>query len=454
MHPQEIDVDALHLTADQQDLVRETVRSLLESSLFRRSKRYPAFLEFVVLNTLAGNAHLLKERVVADEVFGRSHDYDPSSDPVVRYTAGEVRKRLALYFGDHPEAPVRIDLPLGGYTAEFHFRSSTAQHTGEEFPVHEFPDSAATLAPISPAPVSQHPVGQHSASQSTARQARPSASRRSIWLVASSLVAVLLVAAWAVARWGYADKRPEREFWWPVLHNESPAVVVVGEGAYPSLDRSPSPQSSPPAASPPPSQSDQSGDTVLDEGRLVLGNALAVSQVCNTFRRYGRDCRIIPVQSVSFPEIHNSSIVLVGAFDNPLTIRFLSTLRYQLRSESSHADGVLVSRTIVDQSQQGKNSKWTLGQDRPSGDSGADYAILARFHSDINDGMVVVIAGLGPQGTHSAGDYVCSANADTMRDIVAQAPKSWGGVNFEAVLQIDLMRGNPGHVRVVATQYW
>src|SRR5579862_9806087 len=106
---------------DQQQAVRDTLRSILDSPYFSKSKRYPAFLEYVVVSTLEGNDAALKESVLAAEVFGRSLDYDSASDSVVRVAAGEVRKRLAQYYNEHPEATVRIDLPIGSYTPEFRY---------------------------------------------------------------------------------------------------------------------------------------------------------------------------------------------------------------------------------------------------------------------------------------------------------------------------------------------
>ncbi|MGA3008614.1 MAG: hypothetical protein ABSD72_00005, partial [Terracidiphilus sp.] len=57
-------------------------------------------LSYVVEQTLLGNTDQLKERIIGIEVFDRQPDYDPSADPIVRFTASEVRKRLAMYYVD------------------------------------------------------------------------------------------------------------------------------------------------------------------------------------------------------------------------------------------------------------------------------------------------------------------------------------------------------------------
>src|SRR3954471_1631049 len=80
------------------DLVLDQLRRILESPGFRNSKRYAAVLRYIVEQTLNGNADHLKERTIGVDIFGRTPDYDTSSDHVVRSAMAEVRKRLGQYY--------------------------------------------------------------------------------------------------------------------------------------------------------------------------------------------------------------------------------------------------------------------------------------------------------------------------------------------------------------------
>ena len=105
---------------------------MLISPEFRTSKRSQEFLRYVVEHALNGQADLLKERTIGIDVFGRSTDYDPGEDATVRVKAGEVRKRLGLYYSEQGALDlIRIELPLGTYVPEF--------HTIEAPPVAPFP---------------------------------------------------------------------------------------------------------------------------------------------------------------------------------------------------------------------------------------------------------------------------------------------------------------------------
>src|SRR5437867_4174239 len=100
--------------------VREELDRVLAGHEFRSSKRSQDFHRYVTENTLQGHGDMLKERTIGIEVFGRSTSYEPSDDATVRVKAGEVRKRLGIYYsGEGAHNPVRIELPSGTYVPEF-----------------------------------------------------------------------------------------------------------------------------------------------------------------------------------------------------------------------------------------------------------------------------------------------------------------------------------------------
>ena len=110
------------LSEPEKDAVREQLRRLLANPFFSHSKRFPTFLSFVTEQTLAGEADNIKERTLGIEIFGRDADYDTASDPIVRVTAAEIRKRVAQYYQDPAHTnELRIALPSGSYIPTFHW---------------------------------------------------------------------------------------------------------------------------------------------------------------------------------------------------------------------------------------------------------------------------------------------------------------------------------------------
>src|SRR6266566_9643823 len=104
----------------EREAIRNQMERMLANPLFKNSKRYPNLLRYIVEHTLAGFPAELKERTLGIEVFGRQPDYDTNADPIVRATAGEVRKRIAQYYQNlEHEGEARIHLSPGSYVPEF-----------------------------------------------------------------------------------------------------------------------------------------------------------------------------------------------------------------------------------------------------------------------------------------------------------------------------------------------
>jgi hypothetical protein len=106
---------------------------ILATPLFSNSKRFPAFLSYVVAHVIDQGDGSLKERRLGVEVFGRVPDYDTAQDPVVRMTAVEIRKRLAQYYSTPGhEDELRIELAPGSYMPAFYPAPGTAAYACEE----------------------------------------------------------------------------------------------------------------------------------------------------------------------------------------------------------------------------------------------------------------------------------------------------------------------------------
>ena len=174
-------------TDRERDAVRVQMERLLSHDLFKHSRRYPTLLRYVVEHALDNDMDRLKERRLGIEVFGREADYDTNLDPVVRITAGEIRKRIAQYYHETGHAGrSRIDLPVGSYVPEF-----------------QPPAETRSLDPL-----------------------RPSRHR---WL-AAAITAVALIAVLAGLAWTrpWASRSALEQFWSPVLASSSPVLLCVG----------------------------------------------------------------------------------------------------------------------------------------------------------------------------------------------------------------------------------
>ena len=88
-----------------------------------RAEKLIQLLNFLVETTLNGNAHYLKETTIWVSVFGRSPDYDPKTDTIVRSQAWRLRAKLRDYYvTEGAQDAVIIDIVKGQYSATFSLR--------------------------------------------------------------------------------------------------------------------------------------------------------------------------------------------------------------------------------------------------------------------------------------------------------------------------------------------
>ncbi len=404
------------LAIDNKAVLQQLDR-MLKSRHFRNSRRYPVFLAHIVRRRLEGDLDSLKERILGIEVFKRPHDYDTGADPVVRITAGEVRKRIALYYHDEgTDQELRIELPAGSYVPMFFpFPASIAP---PDLPL-PLPESADEPIRVGTAPTQD---------QELPRQGWP----LRFWVLTATLVVALGIAvstAWFRA-W---RSSPVQSMWRPFFDSPDQALIVVGSplGAL----------AGPVGNAPPDSHS---------HVHLSLNDALALADVASLFEVHHRSYRVEAAAATSLDDLRKRPVVLIAAFGNPWSGRILAPLRFSLLRQQVAADGSTILGSIVDRRHPG--SMWNFDFAKPVTVNSKDYAIVARLHSDLTEGPVAVIAGLGASATESAGEFVSSP--EYLQQINTVAPASWRDKNLELVLEVPIVDGKASHAHIVASEFW
>jgi hypothetical protein len=82
----------------------------------------------------------------------------------------------------------------------------------------------------------------------------------------------------------------------------------------------------------------------------------------------------------------------------------------------------------------------------------ADYAIVARFHDPTVEGMVMVVAGIGPSGTEAAGEFVQSPQE--LEQLGRMLPSGWEHKNVEMVLKSNIIGGQAGPPILLSATSW
>lgn len=393
---------------------REEVRAqlvrLLASPPFQHSKHYPGLLRYVVNETLEGRAGHLKERSLGVEVFGRDPGYDTNADPVVRTSACEVRKRIAQYYHEPGhEAEVRIDLSSGSYTPEF-----------------RYPPQVALL----PAPAAETQSGSPAPAGLRDEALRPR------WVrVAYAAVPLTLVALGTLA-WHSAPS-PAEKFWSPVLGSGESVVMALGGNPAEGLR----PTSSATAEVGP------SLREVLRGDQVAFSDALTLARLTGVTREFGRrKVDIRRAAAFSLTDLRKGPVILIGAFNNAWTMELESDLRFRFEWDDDQHTGRIRDR-------RNPNAReWTSNPALPYSSVTRDFAVVSRFHNPLTEKMVVVVAGLGRDGTIAAGEFVTEPRY--LEALAKLAPGGWEHKNLQVLLATDIVKGTTGPPQILATHFW
>ena len=129
------------------EAVLDELQRVLNHSTFKDTKRLKRFLEYVVMETLDGRGARLKGYSLGIEVFDRADDFDPQGDTIVRVQAGQLRRRLDLYYAQDGRAnPARILLPKGRYEPVFELRREVSKNEASTRPKPSLEAPADKLA--------------------------------------------------------------------------------------------------------------------------------------------------------------------------------------------------------------------------------------------------------------------------------------------------------------------
>lgn len=411
-------------STEEAELVRKQLDKVFHDSRFSLSRRYQSFLRFV-LDQALNEVTILKERAVGAEVFERAPDYDTNSDPIVRVTAVEIRKRLNDYYDDPLHADeLRIELPVGSYIPQF-FKPET-QEAEPAVEQKLLPDPIKEQR----APVAATPVPE---SKSPIIRTRPVIRHRNLWILGCSVVVISVLVC--LAYWLSPHESALDSFWRPIFRSKQPVLIAV---AFQNPDATFILED--PVRTPPP------GSHIQRPAAMAIDDTVALVGVGDILKSRQQPYRVKGQDQINFSDLRQGPAVLIGAFDNRWTLQLTEPLRFHFEHDSQRAQW-------IEDRQTPQIRRWQRSPDALSlTRSYDDYAIVARFLDPLTNNFVVVAAGLTNNGTAAAGEFL--DNPALLKQFAARAPKGWQDRNLEVVLKTTVIGGTASAPQVVATNFW
>lgn len=397
----------------------EQLERILESPHFRSSKRCSHFLRHVVERAGEHRLDSLKERTLGVEVFERDPNYDTNQDPVVRVTAGEVRKRLAQYYLEAGRGDaIRITMPSGSYIPEIQLAPVRSEGAGG-----------------APAP-SRRPV----------RRAR-------LLTAAAAVIGVALLAG--VASIVLSSRKSGLDlFWDPVISSEKPVLICIGQPkAYVfnskvqgHLDRWFDPTTNRQKLQPPISAIPLPEVVPAWTNYIPLKDTQILLRLSGLLANKGKTVELAGARTLSLSDLRGRPVVLVGAFNNEWTARLGAQLRFYFDLDVAN------SAELVRDRQNPLRTDWKIVNAWPQRNITVDYGVVTRMVNPATEKTVVIVAGITHFATVAAGEFLI--REEYFQQALAKAPSDWYRKNMQVVISADVISGASGPPKVQETHFW
>jgi len=427
------------------------LRHVLQSETFSNADSMRNFLEFIVEKSLAGRVDEIKEYTIATEVLGRSHDFDPKSDNIVRVQAHRLRKKLDEYYvqeGTHD--PVRILIPSGHYYPEYHSNS-----TPPGIPSFEAVPPELDLAQASPI---------HEPDTAPARfWARLS------WqpFVLALLILNLLFVSYLLLRPARKENTTKNQtaltksltpLWQPFIATDQPPLIVYSnalflmseEGDLYRYYNDTSHSFAMGAEVPSVVGLERRGAIPNHVGPLYYfdnytgtGEVIAMGRIAELLSRSGQNFLVKRSRIASYDDVRNRNVIFLGtSLEDPILGKLPVESDLVFEEPTGHQ---FVGRLLIRDRHPGTGmpSTYQFQRDERTKALQAEYALISLLPGVTPNQSVLVLAGLSTLGTQAAAEFATSDNTmqvldqmrSTVSDNTARSPY------FQALLQIQIRDG-------------
>jgi hypothetical protein len=402
----------------------EQIDRLVSSHALHGSESLCKLLRYLAKHAVDHPGAPIKEFQIATEVFGRSSDFDPQLDSMVRVQAGRLRSKLNEYYSsDGLEDHVVVELPKGTYVLSFHHRNSSPTKS-----------------------VSSHLNGAirtEVIEQSPERRWGTEVISLSIFLAAAIAVIVWLVATRNSTPAGLASQTEPvpaafRVFWKGFTSGPDEPWVVFSNAAFVGRPETGMRYRDPKR---------DAGAPILDHYTGV-GEVLAVHQLDGVFALLHHRIRVKRGSLFSFDDAKNNNLIFIGSpSENLSLLEMPGTQQFVFeRLTSGPRKG---DQAIINVHPQPDEEKEFLAT-RAGQPLTEDYAVLALVKGMTQGQFVLILAGTTTIGTQAAVEYVCKQSS--VEELLLRLSVSQDGElkPFEAVIHVKVARGVPVETQLVA----
>jgi hypothetical protein len=421
----------------------ELAQRIASSEIFARSEFLPKFLLYICDRQLSGRTHEITEQQIGERVFGRPAGYSPGEDNIVRNYAGQLRKRLEVYYERvGKEDAVCISIPRGGYVPVFQPRN----------PIGE--TSQPSTGPVQPLPAEPKPVEPLSFSPSPTA----TSSNRNWLMFALGVAVCTLVFATALLAYraqAHGPRYSTSHLLWSSLFSSNQDTFIVpadsGLGILQNLTEEPAALADYANGKYLSSvHSREMDDGNLDDLRTQRYTSIADLTIT---ARLARLPEVIPdrfvmryARDLRMDDLRNGNAILLGAIH---TDPWVSLLQQHLNFQFVCEKHVNQCRIVNLHPAAGEQQTYASPATDPSKQT---FAVIAFIPNLSRSGHLLLIGGLNMAGTQAAADMLL--DSENIQPILQKARRPDGSLQpFELLVETSSLGAEALPSRIIAARY-
>ena len=414
----------------------QLVQRIVSSPHFQKSTRLRELLQYIVEQTMHGNAHELTEQHIGNALFHKPSDYSPLEDSSVRVHVRQLRLKLHEYFNeDGRNESIVLEIPKGSYAPVFRAaqKAETLSATVEPkaMSVVAWPRRAmlpwalcVLLGMLCGALA--YRVIMHRAASAVPAPSALSWPFSQIFDMRHQTIIVLADSNYGMARIlssqpGSLDQYLHREFL------QGPEANKIGAANSRLSDY----------------LSNSTLTSFADVADVVALYSMAGPLQTQVLVRYPRDLRLRDLD-------HNNYVFIGSPGSNPWVTLFQDRLNFHETEGvvGNSAKAFVNKNPLPGEQAQYEGLRWT-------GTMGEDYATISLLPNATHDGSVLVLQGLQQEGTEAAGRFL--ADEENRRQLmsalrISAVESRSQPIWFEALIRSRTVSGAPNTTTLVAVR--
>ncbi len=447
------------------DECQKQVRKILQSGSFRNASMLQQLLQYLAEKTFTHGAEPIKEYTIGVEALGRSPDFDPKADPIVRVQTHRLRQKLKDYYdSDGVHDYIVIEIPKGQYLPIFGTVEGVETLAGK--------DSVWGAGAVS----SNEQLLQ-SALDPADLQARHAAKQISrTALIAIAAITAFTAGLWIGSRWapwgagrtsaGGAKSDPAGSsdpviaFWADYIGNDPTPVIAYPDAVFlldnyndlfrfrrGATDYRGAPVDSHLAEqfASNPALVARAGQLYYENSYLGFGELKAVGMLSNLFGQMGYKPIIKPSRELTVDDLKQHNVIMLGSSLQNIAVAHFSNLGdFSFKNPDTRLEqwrGIIVNA----HPRSSEARAYHTERDPSTQVLKADYSLITVQPGIVPGRYIADLGGLDTTGSEGAVSYTTSSPGVETLSKAIQLPGNTGGRRsfpvFQALLKVQLDKG-------------